>query len=81
MAKKSEQSTLPTHGSSTLPGVEVDSYNLEVEDDDGFVGDKASKGAFREMVKKSGAPLRDLGEDPLGETPSEEISEKNSILC
>ena len=46
MAKDPEQSTLPTHGAAVLPSVEVDSYNLEVEDEDGFVGDKASKGAF-----------------------------------
>jgi hypothetical protein len=65
MAKDPDQSTLPTHGAAVLPSVEVDSYNLEVEDDDGFVGDKASRGAFREMLDKWRQPLRELGEDPL----------------
>ena len=26
--------------------VEVDSYNVELKDDEGFLGDRASKGAF-----------------------------------
>ncbi len=34
------------HGAVELPSVVVTSYNLEVRDDDGFVGDKASRGAF-----------------------------------
>ena len=76
MAKDADQATLPTHGAAVLPSVLVDSYNLEIEDSDGFVGDKASKGAFRDMVEKWRQPLRDLGEDPLGETPSDEISKK-----
>ncbi len=77
MANKStDQPTLPTHGAATLPSVEVDSYNLEVEDDDGFVGDKASRRAFWEIVDKWRKPLRELGEDPFGETPTDEIGRK-----
>jgi predicted NBD/HSP70 family sugar kinase len=68
--------TLPTHGAAVLPSVHVDSYNLEVEDEDGFIGDKASKGAFREILDKWRKPLRELGEDPLGDKPTEEISKK-----
>ena len=40
------KSDLPTHGASILPSVTVDSYNIEVRDEGGFIGDKASKGAF-----------------------------------
>jgi hypothetical protein len=40
------KSDLPTHGASILPSVTIDSYNIEVRDEDGFIGDKASKGAF-----------------------------------
>jgi predicted NBD/HSP70 family sugar kinase len=76
MAKEAEQLTLPTHGASVLPSVLVDSYNLEIEEGDGFLGDKASKGAFRDILEKWRQPLRDLGEDPLGKTPSDEISKK-----
>ena len=62
--KDREKATLPTHGAAVLPSVEVDSYNLEVEDEDGFVGDKASKGAFREMLDKWRQPLRELRRGP-----------------
>jgi predicted NBD/HSP70 family sugar kinase len=76
MAKGHEKATLPTHGAKILPSVEVDSYNLEIEDEEGFVGDKASKGAFREILDGLREPLRKLGEDPLGKTPTEQISKK-----
>ena len=38
------------HGSHRLPAVDVDSYNVELKDDEGFIGDRASKGAFRNMI-------------------------------
>ncbi|MDB6157091.1 MAG: hypothetical protein JWO04_797 [Gammaproteobacteria bacterium] len=37
-----EPSALPTHGAQRLPGVDVDSYSLKLEDEDGFAGDKAA---------------------------------------
>ena len=43
---KDDKTQLPTHGAAVLPSVRVDSYNVEVQDEDGFLGDKASKGAF-----------------------------------
>lgn len=77
MAKSSEDAaTLPTHGAAVLPSVCVDDYNLEIEDEDGFVGDKASKSAFVKILEKWRQPLRDLGEDPLGEQDSSEIGKK-----
>jgi len=42
MAKGPSAGTLPAHGARTLPSVDVDSYNLEIEDDEGFIGDKAN---------------------------------------
>jgi predicted NBD/HSP70 family sugar kinase len=59
-----------------LPSVKVDSYNLEVEDDEGFLGDRASKTAFWEIVDKWRKTLKELGEDPLGDKPSEDIGKK-----
>ena len=35
---------LPVHGGKRLPAVEVDSYNLETKDDEGFLGDRVNKG-------------------------------------
>jgi predicted NBD/HSP70 family sugar kinase len=73
---RSEQETFLQHGAASLPGINVDSYSLELEDDDGFAGDKASKGAFFEVLEKVREPLRKLGEDPLGDDPSDQISRK-----
>jgi hypothetical protein len=81
MAKKtSEQPTLPTHGAATLPSVEVDSYNLEIADGDGFFGDRASKGAFWGLVDKWRKPLRETDEDPFGDTPTAKLSKKQLEL-
>ena len=72
---KREQTTLPVHGALVLPSVEVDSYNLEVEDEEGFVGDRASRRAFRDILERWREPLRKLGGDPLGEEASDKISD------
>jgi len=74
--RSTDESPLPSHGSTRLPGVEVDSYNLTLQDGDGFVGDRASKRAFFEILNKWREPLRALDDDPFGEKPSEEISKK-----
>ncbi|MCZ7594105.1 MAG: ROK family protein [Hyphomicrobium sp.] len=71
-----ERPVLNAHGATRLPSVEVDSYNLEIKDSDGFVGDKASRGAFHAMLEKWREPLRKLGADPLGEKSSEQLSKK-----
>src|SRR3954471_5990474 len=74
-----ETATLPSiaeHGASRLPSVEVDSYNVELKDDEGFIGDRASKGAFRKIIENWRRELRKVGVDPLGEDASEELSKK-----
>ena len=74
-----EQNTLPAvaaHGSLRLPAVEIDSYNVEVKDDEGFIGDRASKGAFRTIIENWRKPLRKAGEDPFGDKPSDELTKK-----
>jgi len=71
-----ERPVINAHGGKVLPSVEVDSYNLEIRDDDGFVGDKASRSAFHDMLEKWRDPLRKLGADPLGDTTSEQLSKK-----
>jgi hypothetical protein len=80
-----QAATLPTvgvHGATQLPAVEVDSYNLELKDDEGFIGDRASKGAFRVILENWRQAMRKNGDDPFGEEPSENISKKklDSIL-
>jgi predicted NBD/HSP70 family sugar kinase len=62
------------HGATRLPSVDVDSFNVELKDDDGFLGDRASKGAFRKILDSLRKPLRNNGDDPLGKKSTEEIS-------
>jgi predicted NBD/HSP70 family sugar kinase len=64
------------HGANRLPSVDLDSYNVELKDDEGFIGDRASKGAFRGIIENWRDALRKLGEDPLGEDESEELTKK-----
>lgn len=76
MPDKDAQHTLPVHGAAQLPRVVVDSYNLEIEDNKGFVGDKASKGAFSRMLDDIRQTLRKSGDDPFGDAPSESLGKK-----
>ncbi len=62
------------HGASRLPAVDVDSYNAELKDDDGFLGDRASKGAFRKILDTLRKPLKKNGDDPLGNKSAREIA-------
>jgi hypothetical protein len=65
------------HGATRLPSVDVDSYNIEIKDDDGFIGDRASKGAFQRILDGLRKPLKKNGDDPLGEKSSKEISKSS----
>jgi predicted NBD/HSP70 family sugar kinase len=62
------------HGAARLPSVDVDSFNVELKDDEGFVGDRASKGAFRKILDSLRKPLKKNGEDPLGDKSTDAIS-------
>jgi hypothetical protein len=66
------------HGAKRLPSVDVDSFNIELKDDDGFLGDRASKGAFRKILDALREPLKKNGDDPLGPKSTESIS-KNTL--
>ena len=61
------------HGAGRLPSVEVDSFTIELKDDDGFLGDRASKGAFRKILDTLRKPLKKNGDDPLGKKSTDEI--------
>jgi hypothetical protein len=65
---------LGRHGATLLPAVEVDSCNLELKDDEGFLGDRASRQAFHSILENWRKPLRKLGADPFGETLSDDLS-------
>src|SRR5689334_6045363 len=67
---------IAAHGAARLPSVEIDSFNIELKDEKGFLGDRASRRAFREILDRWRKPLRKSGEDPFGKEPSESISKK-----
>jgi hypothetical protein len=62
------------HGATRLPSVEVDSFNIELKDDEGFLGDRASKGAFRKILDGLRKPLKKNGDDPLGKKSASAIA-------
>ena len=72
---ESGQSVL-VHGSLDLPKIVVDDYNIELRDGEGFVGDRASKRAFAEILEDWRERMRRLDADPLGDTPAAEVSKK-----
>jgi predicted NBD/HSP70 family sugar kinase len=66
-----------THGATQLPSVVLGSYNVELRDQDGFIGDRASFRAFRAMLEEWREKLRQVGDDdPLGAEASTDISKK-----
>jgi predicted NBD/HSP70 family sugar kinase len=62
------------HGGRVLPSVTVDTYNEELRDEEGFVGDRASRRAFQAILADWRDRLKKGGEDPFGDAPMEEIS-------
>jgi hypothetical protein len=48
--------TVAMHGACHLHTVDVDCYNLELKDDRTFLGDRASKSAFRAIIDTQKAP-------------------------
>jgi predicted NBD/HSP70 family sugar kinase len=77
MAEEAATTTgIASHGATRLPSVDVESFNIELKDDEGFLGDRASKGAFRKIFERWRKPLRKTGKDPFGDEPSENISKK-----
>ncbi len=64
------------HGAADLPGITVTSYNLEVKDKEGFLGDRASGTAFRSFVRDWRRTLREMGKDPFDEDLDARISKK-----
>jgi hypothetical protein len=76
MTNQTADPGLPVHGGTHLPSVEVDSYNIETRDNEGFIGDRITQGAFRDVIDDLRKVLRKKGEDPLGDDPTEDLSKK-----
>ncbi len=76
MANSAPASSSLRHAPLQLPAVVIDSYNVELRDKEGFLGDRASNRAFRAILEDWRERLRDNGEDPVGDEPSHSISKK-----
>jgi predicted NBD/HSP70 family sugar kinase len=74
MAEDIVATGIARHGATRLPSVDVDSFNVELKDDDGFLGDRACKGAFRKILEDLRKPLKKSGEDPLGGKSAAKLS-------
>jgi predicted NBD/HSP70 family sugar kinase len=77
MTDTGSATALVTHGARRLPAVDVDSYNVEIRDDEGFLGDRASKKAFRAFLDNWRKVVRKRGDDPFGNEPTAELSKKD----
>lgn len=66
--------TAGLHGMRNMPSVIVESYNLEVRDEEGFIGDRASQTAFRKLLDVWRKRKRKNGIDPMGNARSADLS-------
>ena len=64
------------HGTHLLSTVQVDTYNAELRDAEGFIGDRASNRAFRGILEDWREQIREIGKDPIGDVASADISKK-----
>jgi hypothetical protein len=65
------------HGAVQLPAIVVDTYNADLRDSEGLVGDRASRRAFAALIENWRERLRKLGrDDPLGDLPVEDLKKK-----
>ncbi len=64
------------HGEKQHAIVHIDTYNAELKDGDGFLGDCASNAAFRSILDSWRERIGEVGEDPLGDQATVELSKK-----
>lgn len=69
-------SNLAGHGLADLAAVHLDTYNAQLRDSEGFIGDRASARAFRTLLEDERESMRRVDGDPIGDVPSSDISKK-----
>lgn len=66
------------HAATRGRGVSIDSWNLPLSHPDGgFVGDRASQTAFRDLLDQARRLHGTCGRDPFGRTPSQEVGKRD----
>jgi len=73
--------TAAKHGACRLGPVDVDCYNVELKDDGTFLGDRASKGAFRAIIENWRKPCAKIGVDPFGDERARRSAKRSSMSC
>ncbi len=68
--------SLTVHGATRLSTVHVDTYNADLRDEDGFIGDRASGRAFKAILEDGRDRVRQTDADPIGDVPSSAVSKK-----
>lgn len=77
MSTPARAAAIPSHGDKQLPAVVIEAYNCELSDEEGYLGDRACRGAFVKLLEETRKAVTEVsGEDPLGEASTEEISKK-----
>ncbi|WP_113212340.1 ROK family protein (plasmid) [Sinorhizobium sp. B11] len=83
---KSEKQTRTAplvHGAAELSSVIVDGHSSKLRGKNGFLGDDANKKTFQLKLEELRKLMRMDGKDPLGRTPTKELSKKkiDAFLC
>lgn len=78
--REAEPVALPWHGAADLPHVHVDSYNLELRDAEGFIGDRASGRAFRKLLEQIRKDAKETTDTDMASTRDMSKSELDAIL-
>ena len=68
------------HGARDLACLRLDSYNLELQEDGGFVGDRVRSKAFAAVLDTLRDQRRQTGADPLGEVSSRDRPALDALL-
>ncbi|MBV8800619.1 MAG: ROK family protein [Alphaproteobacteria bacterium] len=75
-ANEEPTASLLAHGAERLTHVTIDTYNAELRSAEGFIGDRASRRAFRAILDDWRERVSQYGEDPFGENSTDAISKK-----
>lgn len=71
-----QANTTIEHGAARLPHIIVDSYNLEIRDKEGWIGDQASRTAFCEIVEEWRKLLKRDDADPFADKDTGDVSKQ-----
>lgn len=71
--RNQDPAAFPAHGAPVLHSVRVDACNAPLRTPEGFLGDRASSGAFRDLIEQLRQRVGKVDHDPLGDRPTEDI--------